>query len=827
MGILSTASFCKWDNFIQGAHDGIFTGAHFSPRNTSKKHPVEVCDLIITADTETSHISTGDTWAEYHEPPEVEYLKGIKLKCTPAVKAEFSDFEYIRRKAFGLKIYLSNKGRDIEETYAELVRLFGWSRTLVNPADMVSDIIDFMDEQRTLKEAAEAEQDAPEVGWVYQWSICVYNDPESPLFIYGRKPEEMTACFSHMAELLKLNKHKKLSVYFHHFAYDYQYLKKHITRDLDAGADLHDEFRILATAPHKLISWQTTSGITFKCSYRLSNASLDFWAKKIVFSKHKKLTGTIDYEIVRFQDSPLTFKDWRYMFYDVLVEAECIKKAADSEGDSMATIPLTSTGYVRRDGRRLFKKDKNARKEFQKSSIGARCYKVLKAAQAGGYTHTSRFIAGRTLDVESADFKKEYPEITGIKHGDMRSFYPSMQQVETYPVSRFICYSKMPDKAKVQHFLSDDTHKYLFVVCFNGATLKPGQPFPVISESKAYQGRIDKLDIIDDNGRVLQAKGSFILCLTELDFKLILKQYETDFTVLEVWRAKAGRLPGWMLELIHTYFKSKSDLKVKTKLEPDNFDLAALLMKDKNKLNGIYGMSATDIVRDSFIEDEHGEWKRVPADATKELLKYYSNGNSFMRLEWGVYCTSWSRYRLIELAEVIGWRYVLYSDTDSIFYLYNDEIGARVDAWNKEHEARALKIGAYIMTEQGKRISYDCFEDEGEDIVQFRALHSKCYAYVLQGGRLKCTIAGVATKGREKELASIDNLSNGFTFHKCGGTTIKYYEEEISHADIDGHHITYEGSAIICKTDKTIKFNPYEFTEDRIYESYTEDELKP
>lgn len=822
MGIFSSANFCKWDRFLNGEWDGVFTRATFSNRSTSKRHNIEVCDLIITADTETSHINTEDI-DEYYEPGEVEYLKGMRIKCTDSVKKEFSDFEYIRKKAFGLRIYLSSKGHDIEELYSELVRLYGWDSSLNNPADMLSAIIDFLQEERDRRANME-NAEAPEVGWIYQWAICIYH-PTSPLFIYGRKPSEMTACFAHIAELLQLSDDWRASVYFHNFSYDYQYLKKWIVRDLDQGADVNNEYRILATAPHKLISYQTTSGLTFKCSYRLSNASLDFWSRKILFTTHKKLVGAVDYDIVRYQDTPLIRDDWRYMFYDVLVDAECIAKAAEQEGDTMATIPLTSTGYVRRDGRKLFKKEKGARKAFLKSSFGERCYKVLKSAQAGGYTHTNRFIAGQTVDVTGADFKKEYPGATGIKHGDMRSFYPSEQQVELYPVSRFICYSKNPDEKRVNDFLRDKTHAHLFVVLISKLRLKTGLPFPIISASKAIQGKIDKLDLIEDNGRVLEAKGAFILSLTDIDFEIILKQYDIEYSVLEVWRAKAGRLPEWMLKLINEYFKGKSDYKDKTKEFPDNPDFEALLMKQKNKLNGIYGMTATDIVRDSFVEDEYGEWTRKSPNIKEELIKYFRNGNSFMRLEWGVWCTSWSRYRLLELCEFIGWKYILYSDTDSIFYINTPEVEERVNKWNSDHTTHALDIGAFIDTEKGKRITYDMFEDEGEDIVKFRALHSKCYGYVLKDGKLKCTIAGVKKKGRVEELGSIDNLKHGFTFHKCGGTTLKYYEDEITQADIDGHKIEHAGSAIICKVDKTIKFNPWEDEDARFYDTLSPDEL--
>lgn len=823
MGVWSNGTFIKYDDFLNGKGEEVLINASFSSRSTSKKHNVEVCDLVITADTETSHIPVGDV-GEYYEPGEVEYLRGMKIKVPEDVRGEWSDFEYFKRKAFGLKIYLSSKGHDIEEIYAELERLFGWEH-LLNRADMLGAIIDFLEEERERKKDFENISD-DEIGWVYQWSICIY-DPVTPTFIYGRTPSHMSACFVRISELLELHEKRKCSIYFHNFAYDYQYIKKWIERDLDAGASPGDEFRLLATAPHKIISWQTTSGIVFKCSYRLSNASLDFWTREIVHTRYKKLVGGIDYDVVRFQDTPLVRDDWRYMIYDVLSQAEAIYKSAKDEGDTMATIPLTSTGYVRRDGRKLYKKDKEARKEFQKTALGVRSYKVLKAAQAGGYTHTNRFIANMTLDVKEEWFKTRYPHVKEIRHGDMRSFYPSKQMCERYPISKFICYSKKPTNEEVKHFLNDDTHCYLFVVAFSNIQIKKGQTLPIISASKAIEGKTGALDLDEDNGRILKATGTFILSLTELDLKLILKQYDIEIMgVLEVWRSRAGFLPEWMRTLINEYFEGKSNFKIQSKLDPKNETIKTALMKSKNRLNGIYGMTATDIVRDSFYEDESGEWIRKAADVAGELEKYFRNANNYMRLAWGVWCTSWSRYDLICLAEIIGLENVLYCDTDSLFYFSNDEIKQKVNVWNDDRYKRAIKYNNYIKDQNGNIITYDVFEDEGENIIKFRALHSKCYAYVTDDNKLNCTIAGVNKTGRVEELGDIDNLKNGFTFHKCGGTTIKYYEEEISRGEIDGHKIEYAGSAIITKVDKTIKYNPYEYVDDKLYLPLDEGELE-
>jgi len=813
MSIYTECDFCRWDNFLDGRFDDIFLKSTFHKKSQSKKYPIEVSDLIITADTETSKYCVGVD-NEFYEAAEVSYLKGLKIKVPERLKRCFNDYEYYRRKAFKNKLYLGSKGLDVEELYDELRRLYGWDDTLLTPEDKLTDIIEFLDDERLKKLDFTAHEDFY-VGWIYQWSICVYG--KRPLFIYGRKPSEMCACFKYIADILNLDENRRASIYFHNYSYDHQYLKKFISDSIDVGAAVDDDFRMLATAPHKIISYQTNCGITFKCSYRLSNASLDFWSKKVLFTRHKKLVGAVDYDVVRYQDTPLTAADWKYMFYDVLVTAECIEKALISEGDTLASIPLTSTGYVRRDARKNARKDKNAYKEFIKARLGVRSYKVLKSAQAGGYTHTNRFIAGETVKAGDKWW---------IGHRDKRSFYPSEQVCRKYPISKFICYAKNVNEDKWRYFLNDKDHHYLFVVSFKDAILKDGEIFPILSASKANKGRVDTLKMIEDNGRILSCKGRFVLSLTELDFKMILKQYVFDnINVLEVWRAKSGYLPGWMRATIDKYYKDKANLKAKTKLFPDDLDAAAALEKSKNKLNGIYGMSSTDICRVSFYEAEDGSWKEKPLDVGKELDKYFNNRNNFMWLQWGVYCTSYARYGLLQEAYFIQefkdkdlpLNRVLYTDTDSLFYCTNERLEKALNARNEKAEKEAIKHGWFITMEDGRKVSYNSFDDEKEIIIKFRALHSKCYAYVTNDDKLHCTIAGVSKKGRVKELGNIDNLKNGYKFIKSGGTMIKYTEEEITHADIDGHRIEYASAAVILQSKKTIKYKPFEYDDEVKY----------
>lgn len=310
--------------------------------------------------------------------------------------------------------------------------------------------------------------------------------------------------------------------------------------------------------------------------------------------------------------------------------------------------------------------------------------------------------------------------------------------------------------------------------------------------------------------------GLTILYLTELDLDIIKRQYKIDkYVIIKAYGAIKGKIPDYLSKLIDNYFLKKSELKELLKIE-QNEDNEINLMKSKNKLNGIYGMSATDIIRKDYeYEVESGEWieKNCEFEDIKEKLdKYYSSKNNFMMYQLGLWTTAHARYELVDFVEnCVGYENFLYCDTDSIFFLANEENLKKIDEKNNMFRDEATKNRQYVDTENN-RYFYHHFDDEKENIIKFRTLHSKCYAYVTADNILHCTVAGVQRKSgnitREMELQSIDNLTEGFIFKKCGGTRVIYVEKNDQ----------TESCAIITKTTKTL--NNYIDKDYDIYEEW-------
>ena len=341
---------------------------------------------------------------------------------------------------------------------------------------------------------------------------------------------------------------------------------------------------------------------------------------------------------------------------------------------------------------------------------------------------------------------------------------------------------------------------------------------PIISVSKLREGQLENCKLEADNGRVLEAKGLFTLVVTELDFYWLERLYDFgEIFVGRVYTAKKGKLPKYLIDTVDEFFHAKSDIKERIKEEADvdrKADLELDLMKSKNSLNGIYGMTATKIVRETFTVDGEGEWRKTkPTDIDGTISDYYKNENSFMQYQFGVWTTAHARYQLLYyIYDVIianGGEF-LYCDTDSCFYLTNETCEKAVEEENVRRRTLGDEKEYYITPGNGKKVYYNQFTFE-EFSEEFRFLHAKCYAYVSRE-TLKCVIAGVSAYedstrqySREDELGEIDNLKDGFVFRRCGGVTVKYDDtSQIRTYTYMGEELEVATACIIEKGEKTL-----------------------
>lgn len=653
------------------------------------------------------------------------------------------------------------------------------------------------------------------IGWLYQWAFT-YKD----LLVYGRKPSQLVEAFMKIIDVNNLyggdeKPKKKLVVYIHNLSYDYAYIKEWLREAFDTYTE-----RMLATARHKLITYEI-SGLYFKCSYRLSLKGLDSWSKGLG-TKHKKLVGTIDYDVIRYQDSPLNKKDWKYMFYDVIVLDEAVRKQFAIYGDDVKTVPLTSTGYPRRETKNEAEKDKKNRYRFIDSQLSDEVYGMCRKAFAGGLTHGN------------VSMEREVQEGC-IRHRDFVSHYPSQQRCYSAPDSKFTSYFDYDETEREMSLLQlielGKRRCILATIRIENMELRQGVTLPYAQESKFNEGKIGSIKILACNGRIVKMKGVSVVTVNEHDLKWLCKQYLFGVKILKVQSASRGKFPQYLINVIDKYFIMKSECKkIVLDLESKGIDsfrfpeyVEAKLNESiaKGMLNGIYGMSATDLVRSVIYETLQGDWvDEYPADIAGELHEYYGKWGSFMAYQLGVWTTSNARNQLMDFVELVGYENFIYADTDSIFYHSTPEIEARIEARNQELRDEGDKKGWFVEVD-GKKVRYNQFTLEHEDIVRFKYLHSKCYAYEVKKDdkiSLKVTIAGVSKKGlkgtREKELGTLDELDEFKVFTDCGGTMTSHVFHEPTTEYVNGHLTEYASCDIIKGVTKTLNVGATQFEED-------------
>lgn len=631
------------------------------------------------------------------------------------------------------------------------------------------------------------------IGWIYQWAFRI-----DDVRVIGQRPSDFIRNLRDISDLLEDTKARFL-VFVHNLSYDLQYLFSFLEKEFGS-------FEILALKPHKFIYFKIDK-FEFRCTWRLSNRSLDKWARDLG-TESQKLVGAIDYEKIHYQDEDLPEINWEYQLGDVDTLHDCIESQLALYGDTLATLPLTSTGYVRRSCRKHYKKDLRNRKKFLNSRMSSEVYSLLLQEFAGAIAHGNRFQVEKTIRGT-------------IRHRDFVSHYPSQQRKRGFPIGKFILYKKNASFEDIEKIKKRDC--CLCVCTFQNIELRDRKiTIPTLSEAKCKQGKIGKCHFISDNGRVLKMDGITRVVMTEIDLEVFNKQYKVDFYNIEkVYVSTRGPIPSYIIDTVDEFMFGKTKFKEEEKREQDpklKKEIHNSLMKSKNGLNGIYGMSAQRPVQPKIEMDSDGIFSQpeilTPEILEEELDKYYKNPKSFMRFCFGCWTTSWARWELVRFCEIIGWENVLYCDTDSAFYISTPEIEDRIETENKRIREESEKIGAYIEFE-GKKIYYDQFDLENEDIVSFRFLHSKCYAYEIRKNdiiELKITIAGVPENEsassdftREEELGSIDNLSPGFVFTRCGGTKSIYTNARPFLYQHEGHVLECAGSCIISKTTKTLQ----------------------
>ena len=645
--------------------------------------------------------------------------------------------------------------------------------------------------------------------FMYIWQFQIED-----LTVVGRTWEEFSSWVNRLVNLCeecrranKLDKKPKLIIWVHSLAYEWQYLSG-IYPFMKEDAFFMD--------PRKPFYCKMWGCLEFRCSYRQTNLSLKALCKQ--YGVEEKLSGQkFDYSKVRFPDTPLTDYELEYCVRDVRSLTAAMKKRMERSGDNLNTIPLTSTGYVRRDCVKALQPNYPIIKGLLPDE---RQFRLLRRAFRGGNTHSNRNYVGQVLD--------------NVISYDIASSYPTQQLTEKFPMKQFKWLSK--HQCTIDRIFNFIGLGYAVVGLYqfkNFSLKNKREPMPYIPLSRAKALLHDNTDNMEDryktkvdNGRILECYFCEI-ALTEVDLEIVLDQYTFDeMAVSEVMIAQKDYLPKEYRDVILGYFKKKTLLKGDDTEEGKYF-----YGKAKSDLNSIYGMSAQNpCTEDVFYivnstDEKDMELKKQGVEYSETNYNYEAADNEEIKKEiekklmcakfpyqWGVYTTAYARAQLHRAIKAAG-DTIVYCDTDSIKCLGDVDI----KALNEEQKRKAKRAGAVAKDKNGAEHYIGVFENDGM-YKQFITQGAKRYAYIDEKGKMGITVAGVTKAVNEKtgvpfaveELKTLDRFKPGMVWKKAGGTRAVYNDTDDFLYEQDGHQVRVGKNVAIVDTT-------YEMTYSRDY----------
>lgn len=648
-----------------------------------------------------------------------------------------------------------------------------------------SNIISSFDiETSTIQQGLNTRGNPTGFSYMYHWQFCIMDFEKRYLILTGRTWQSFKKLIDILNNLL-IN--TRLVVYVHNLAFEFQFMRRFFNWSEVFSKEVRKPIFVI------------TENIEFRCSYFLSNMSLFKFCENSKNVRFIKNSDTFDYKKIRTTKTILTNSEIFYCLNDVFSLCECILSKLLDFDDTIASIPLTSTGYVRRILKNNISKNYwENRKRFLSSKINTYLYDFLVDMFRGGNSHCNRYYSNAIVN--------------NIMSFDRASSYPSVLLMCKYPIGSF---NKIEFKNINQFELYLDKYALMIDIELYNVKIKKHISIPYLATSKCK--KIDKQQAIFDNGRILESNYLRLRC-NEIDFKIIQKQYNFDYNILECFFGYKDYLSKEILNTIYYFYEQKTKLK---DLEGFEYEYS----KSKNILNSCFGVFVTNCINDEIIyNNEFSKHILTNNEKIETLEKYFNTKNNFLNYQIGVWCTAYARLELQKIIDFID-DYslsqhrisdMIYCDTDSIKCRYDDEYIKYFSKYNENIINMNLPYGLknYALDKNNKKRYIGVYEDESRmknhiAYSEFISLGSKKYCYrSLNDNTLNITVSGLS-KFCVKELNNkIENFKIGKIFYgneKHSARTVAYYnDDDIHNIIIDNDIIEIASNIAIFDTTYTL-----------------------
>ena len=454
-------------------------------------------------------------------------------------------------------------------------------------------------------------------------------------------------------------------VYFHNLAFDgaflISWLETHGWRWVENRQDVSDmTYTTLISDMNQVYSitlyftpqWR----VTIYDSLKVIPLSIEQMAKAYHLPI---LKGELDYTAYREPGHILTQEEKDYIRNDVQIAAMALKTVLD---EGMQKMTAGSNALY------TFKKSVGGAHGFRKlfPLLDSQQDAFIRKAYRGGFTYVSPRFAGKKLG-------------EGIVF-DVNSLYPSVMAScdgQLLPYGKPVWFDGEPPFG--------DSHHPLWVASVSCKFKVKPEHIPCIQLKGNW--RFGSTEYVEDS------KGEVTMCVTNVDWELINRQY--DVRMVEWNGGYCFKGADW---IFRKYVEHWNGVKVEAGREGN----AGQRQLAKLMLNSLYGKFATrtTVVSRRPVMDDDGVLHYVDMEPEERDGVY---------LPVGVFVTSWARFKTITSAQAVYGRFV-YADTDSL-HLVGTEIpdgldvdAFRLGAWKHEStfdQAKFLRAKCYVEHEVG------------------------------------------------------------------------------------------------------------------------------
>lgn len=564
--------------------------------------------------------------------------------------------------------------------------------------------------------------------------------------------------------------------------------------------------------------------ITFRCSYMLTNLSLEKAAEK--YTDVRKAVGDLDYNVNYSPSSELPELALYYCEMDIVTLYKVMCYFVDKY-EHLCSVPLTQTGEVRSALRDYI--DYWYIKSMWALVPPEHMYCTLMLAFQGGLTHGNALNCNQIFS-NRTDVKYDHNECDGIWSYDFASSYPYVMCAYKMPSEAFFTISE----SEIPKF--KDKYCLIYDVTLRNVRAKKHNHY--LSYSKLLEvdhGSLGDYKRILDNGRVVQLKSCRFYG-TNYDMECLRIGYDFELEINHVWASYAKRLDKRVINFILDRYVAKTELKHIDEDDP-RYDY---YRKCKGEINSCYGMCVTNALKSGieydvnqgwfghefqeYVDDGHGGRIKFIDKKIAEMKKSYS---TLFFYGTGVFVTSiarWNLYRCICGIEGDDGKTldddVIYYDTDSIKGI-GDRVKSVVDKYNNEVLERLYEASNDLeidikrfMPDDVNGVSHPMgvFDNETKKGLyqEFITMGAKKYCYRKADGSLHMTVSGVRKKAVAALNDDISNFKKGLVFgYHDAEKLIHYYDDnqpEFDYRDIDGniYHSKQRHSIILQPTTYTL-----------------------